>query len=225
MEDNFNFTYYDKISDTLIYFNNDISLKFIVSLNRKGADGNIINFHNEYSYDSSYFGKKSYAIRRYFVPYFSLDDKRDFKNNIMIKPSDVCLLQLVMNNNIIPWVMGNSRIYGMDKEGKIIIKGKWSQADFPLSDYQYLSFIPIVVTYDDNTTKEGIRMVMNNKDNFIDMDINKFMEFYYYINNTDIYNAAIGLVNYVKTQPYCINGRELPQSFNNKPSKNFFNSI
>ena len=69
--------------------------------------------------------------------------------------------------------------------------------------------LPIIITYEDGTLKEGIRMIINNKNNFIDMDINKFMEFYYYICNTDIYCAATNLLNYVKIGPYGMNQSDI----------------
>lgn len=194
---------YDKISDTLMFFSKDITLNFCVGLTRKNQRNEIVHFHNEYEYKSN--GKQCYSIKRSINAYFTINDYRDYNNGVMIRAQDIALLQMIMNASIIPWVVGPKRIYAFDSNQKLIIKGKWNQVDFPLSEYKYLSFAPIVITYQDQTMKEGIRITINDKSNYVDIDINKFMEFYYYICNTDIYSAAIGLLNYVKSGPYGLN--------------------
>lgn len=200
-----NFLDYDKISDTLMYFCQEISLKFCVGLSRKDKLGNIVHFHNEYKYENSKLNKTSLSIKRNINPYFMIDDSTNFDNSIMIRVSDIILLRMVMEKITIPWFIGVNRIFGFDKEKKLQIKGKWTPADFVLSDYKYISFAPIVIVYENGSTKEGVRMTVNDKSNYVDMDINRFLEFYYYITNTDVYNAAIGLLNYVKQGPYGVN--------------------
>src|SRR5574344_1055570 len=204
---------YDKISDTLMYFSKEISLNFCVGLTRKNQQGQFVSYHNEYGYKNN--GKQCYSIKRNIYSYFIINDYRDFNNSILIRPQDVSLLQMILNSSIIPWVVGPKRIYSFDSNQKLIIKGKWSQVDFPLSEYKYLSFAPIIIAYQDQTMKEGIRITINNKSNYIDIDINKFMEFYYYICNTDMYSAAIGLLNYVKSGPYGMNLHNIDSDNNN----------
>lgn len=194
-----NFLDYDKISDTLMYFDQNVSLRFCVGLNYKNKLGENVSFHAEYTTSTGRY------IRRNIHAYFIINDNRDYKNSIMILPKDVAMLQMLMNNAIIPWMVGNKRIYSENDNHELIIKGKWSLAEFPLSEYRYMTFAPIIVSYQDGTFKEGIRMTMNSKDSYVDMDINKFMEFYYYICNTDMYSAAVALLNYVKQSPYGMN--------------------
>ena len=45
-------------------------------------------------------------------------------------------------------------------------------------------------------------MEVNHQAEFVDMDIDKFIGFYYLLKNTDMYSAACNLINYVKTMPY-----------------------
>jgi len=194
---------YDKISDTLMYFSEYITLQFCVSLSRKQSKTNkVLRFHSEYKYRNNDDGRDCYSIKRNFNAYFILNDSRDYNNSFVIRTQDIVLLQMVMQNNIIPWFIGNKRIFGLDDKHNIIIKGKYSPVDFPISDYKYISFLPIVCVYEDGATKEGIRLVINDSGNFVDIDVNKFMEFYYYICNTDMYTAAVTLLNYVKMSPY-----------------------
>lgn len=201
---------YDKISDTIMYLSKTVTLNFCVSLTRRNTNTNkIVPFHSEYIYNSDYKNKKCYSIKRNFNAYFIINDYNDYNNSVMIRPQDIVFLQMLLQNNVIPWFIGSKRIFSIDSDGKIIIKGKYSPAEFPVSEYKYISMLPIIITYEDGTLKEGIRMIINNKNNFIDMDINKFMEFYYYICNTDIYCAATNLLNYVKIGPYGMNQSDI----------------
>lgn len=196
-----NFLDYDRISDTIMYLSQYITLNFCVSLSRKNKNTNqVLRFHSEYKYVNDY--RECYSIKRNFNAYFILNDARDYNNSFVIRAQDIVLLQMIMQNNIIPWFIGNKRIFGLDDKNNIIIKGKYTPVDFPISDYKYISFSPIVCVYEDGATKEGIRLTINDKMNFVDIDVNKFMEFYYYICNTDIYTAAVTLLNYVKISPY-----------------------
>ena len=77
----------------------------------------------------------------------------------------------------------------------------------------------------DESVKEGIRMYINSDDTYVDYDINKFMEFFYYMMNTDMYNAAQNMIQYIKTQPYGTNLKDLnskKEDDDSKKVKNFF---
>ena len=194
---------YDKISDTIMYFTKEIYLNFCINLTRKNNNtGRISHFHNEYGYNNDYLGKDSRIIKRFIDAYFVINDSNDFKNNIIIRPKDIVMLRLLFNDMVLPWFIGSKRVFKLDNIGKLVLKGKYGVAEFPLSDYKFMSFKPIVIDYEDETTKEGIRICFNSNDNYIDINIDKFLEFYYFIQYTDIYNAAISLMNYIKTQPY-----------------------
>ena len=163
---------------------------------------NVRNFHTEFRYTSSNLNKSSYSIKRELKPYFQINDIKDYKNSVMLKANDVWLLKMLMDNKILPWFVGNSRVFFFDENNKLQIKGKWDIQEFKLSDYSFLAFAPIVIRYEDGTDKEGIRMLLNSKDRFADITIDTFIAFYYFISNTDLYNAGANMANYVKTMPY-----------------------
>lgn len=214
---------YDKITDTLMFFTQTVALKFGVNLSKTKNDKRY-PFHNEYAYMSN--GHKAYSIKRSINCWFLIDDSNNFENNILIRPQDVTLLQLLLTNNVIPWIIGENRIYGMNDENRLILKGKFTKVDFPLSDYKFISFLPIVIEYTDNTSKEGIRLIINNKDNMIDININQFLEFYYYIMNVDMYSAATNLLNYVKMKPYGENMYDMTiQSQSARNNNEFFKNL
>ena len=199
------FTDFDKITDTVMYFSNDVTLSICLQLNKKNSkDNRIINFHSEYHYNSKNLGKDSYSIKRNLQAYFSINDLKDYKNSVILKANDVWLLKMLIDSSIMPWFIGNSRIFFFDNNNKLQIKGKWDYQEFKINEYSFLAFAPLVVRYEDGTDKEGIRMLLNSKDRFIDMTIDTFISFYYYITNTDLYNAAANMANYVKMSPYDI---------------------
>lgn len=223
---------YDKISDTLIYFSQEITLKFNVQLGKKDKDGRRKFFHREVAYESKYSNVGPVvSIKRDMYFYFSIDDTRNYLNNIMIGIQDIPLLKMLIDNNIIPWFIGNKKIFGLSPDdGKIILTGKWKRQQFTLSDYKYIEFMPIVILYEDDKTNYGIRMIINDPDNFVDMDLNKFMSFYYIVTNTDMYSAASNLVCYTKQEPYGLNMYSMlaeGRSIGSKPNtgKSFFDKL
>lgn len=228
---------YDKISDTLIRFNQDVVLKFNVFLANKDRDGRRVSFHLETKYPSKYSNVGDVlSIKRNINFYFSIENRQNFEDQIILGIRDIFFFKMLIEKNILPWFMGKS-IYGLSPDnGKLIIKGKWQPQQFAISDYKYLTFMPIVVEDENGKTDYGIRMIINNPNNFVDMDLNKFSALYYIITQTDMYSVACSMVNYVKTMPYGVNVYDMNSSqnarddyyssFNTKPSKNnFFNNL
>ena len=229
-------TSFDRISDTILYFSNDVTLSICMQLNTKNKDGNIKNFHNEYHYSSANLNKDAYSIKRDLKPYFMINDLKNYKNSVILRANDIWLLKMLIDNKIMPWFIGRTRIFFFDDNKQLQINGKWDIQEFRINDYSFLAFAPIVVRYEDGTDKEGIRMLLNSKDRFVDMSIDIFISFYYFIANTDLYNAGANMANYVKTMPYDIgivdinasdskNGYE-DDNWNNAKggnSRNFFN--
>lgn|SRR5574344_433635 len=224
----FSFLNYSKISDIIMYFNYNVTLKICVNLSWKSNRGDIAYAHNEYTYFSDKFDDETTVIKRIITPYFLIENKLDSYDAVRINPQDIMFLRYLLDNSIMPWIQGKSRVWSF-KENKMYVTGKWKLAECPFSEYSYIAFMPIVMTYEnqENVYKEGIRMFMNSKDNFVDIDINKFMEFYYYIFNTDMYNAGSNMVNYAKTQPYGLNGHNFSDdsTTNTENNNNFFDKL
>jgi hypothetical protein len=196
------FTDFDKITDTILYLSNDVTVSICLNLNTKSKDGKVKNFHSEYKYYSDNLGKDSYSIKRTVQPYFSINDLKDFKNSIMLKVNDIWMLKILMDNKVMPWFIGKTRLFFFDENNKLQIKGKYDIQEFRLNEYNFMAFAPIVIRFEDGTDKEGIRLFINSKDRFVDMTIDIFISFYYLISNTDLYNAGANMLNYVKMSPY-----------------------
>lgn len=213
-----NFLNYDRITDTIMYFNRYITLNFCVNLTRKGKNGNM-SFHSEYEFYSENYERESHTIKRMIDSYFLINDSRDFNNSIIIKAQDILMLRFLLSDQLLPWFVGKHRVFGFDNNNRLILKGKWKQQEFPLSEYKYIGFAPIILEYDDGTLKEGIRFIFNSSDNYVDIDVNKFFEFYHYIMDTNMYTTAAILLNYVKMIPYGCNMTDLR---NKNEKKGFF---
>ena len=220
------FTDFDKITDVLMYLSSDVTLNICMALNKKNKDGNYVSFHSEFQYVNH--GKECYSVKRTIMPFFQISDIKDFKNSIMIKAQDIVMIKMLIDNNILPWYMGNTRIYFFDDNNKLQMKGKYEFQEIRISDYSFIAFAPIILRYEDGTEKEGVRMLMNSKERFVDMQIDTFLAFYYFLTATDLYAAGANMANYVKTMPYDvglhnINGGSYEEARYNQYEEDNFN--
>lgn len=203
--DPFCYTDYSKITDLLMYFNDKFQLLFSVQLQKKSKDMIGKEFcHKEFIIaNKSGFGT-TVSVKRHFNMGLIINNMESYNDSAYIRIKDIPVLQYLFKNVIMGWFFGEAHIYDIvDK--RLVITGKYKDVDIPLSETSFLSFSPIILDYEDGTSKEGIRMSVNRYDNFCDMSIDKFMEFQYYICNVDFYTAATNLLTYLKTQPYGIN--------------------
>ena len=209
---------YDRISDTLLFFDNNTTLEFVVTLSSKDKSGNRVFFHSECDYDSNkYYGvDKGHSIKRRMSFYFAINDKRAFDRSFIIRPEDAMMLSMVMKSQILPWYFDPKRKIFSFVEGQLRITGTYQDVYFAKTEYSYLRIQPCVYKFDDGTYKEGIRMYVSSESVFVDMEIDKFMGLYYFISQTDMYSAACGLASYAKTPPYGINKFSMGLGGNNR---------
>lgn len=202
------FTDYDRITDILMYLSNNITLNFNVVLSRKDKTGKRSFFHYETEYPSKYLGVNTgRGIKRNMNFYFTLDNKNDFANGFILRPQDVMLLNMLIEKQVLPWFFDPiKRIFSITKDGeRLIIKGEFEPINYTQSEYKYISFVPIIYTYEDGTFKEGIRIYLNSQSEFADLDIDRFMGLVYILRNTDMYSVASSMLSYVKQSPHGTN--------------------
>ena len=199
---------YDKITDLLMFLSTDILLKFAVVLSKSVSktDNTRKFLHSECVYESKYRNiDESISITRTMnTYYFLIDIKGDFFGSIVLKPGDVEILKMIIDKKILPWFFGKNMAFQI-RENKLYLGEYGEPVIYAPSDYKYLGFAPIVITYENGQSKQGIRIYVNNQDTFAELDIDSFMTFVNIIKCTDMYNAACNLVNYVKMPPYGIN--------------------
>lgn len=214
---------YSRISDTLMWLDNDHILKFCVSLQKADGKGNTNSFHKEYTYMNKNTNMELISIVRNYSFYYLIEcpKNKSSNNTIVLRPADVELLRMFIPNNIYPWYIGSNekkRAF-INNDGKLLAKTDF-KAQFPLSDQSFLEFRPTVIEYENtHEQKEGIRFIINSASNYFDISVDKFLEFSSYVVRTDMLNAAMNMLTYVKTKPYGLNMNNLNS---NKNSKGFF---
>ena len=200
---------YDRISDTLIYFDNGISFEFSVQLSKPDMMKNRRFFESEYSYPSKYSGRDNdHSIKRVMSYNFALNVKDNFMAGIMLRNQDVEILSRLISENVLPWFMGNSRIFKV-VDSKLTIIGNIDPVLFTQSIYKYIRFDPTVIDYNDGTFKEGVRMEISDPAIWTYVDIDKLFGLLNLLKNTDMYGAAIGLTNYAKMGPHGLSSNNI----------------
>lgn len=204
-----NFLCYDRITDTIMYFNTNISLDFIVSLSYKRRDGNRQFFHSEFDKVSNYrLTDISKTIRRNCRYYYAINIKNDFGGGLVLKHSDVYILTTGIEQKVLPWFFGDKRIFKViDKRLNLV--GEIEPFMYPQSEYKYLSIVPIVQQYEDGLYKEGVRCFVNSADCNFDLSLDDFLGFYHILKTTDMYNLASNMMLYAKVPPYDINASSI----------------
>lgn len=199
------FEEYDRISDTVLYLNGEVTLKFNVTLAKKDMSGGRRFFAYETEYTSRYIGTNvARAINRNITYYWTIDIKKRFGDGLLINNNDIYFLRYLWKNQIEPWFFSREkRVFGI-KDNMLIMKGKYSPAVYAISETKALSFEPLVLSYEDGTYKEGCRISINNVES-IDITVDKLVQLFQILLETDMYNAALTLINYVKAQPYGVN--------------------
>lgn len=214
------FNVYSKVTDTLMYLDERYKLDFYVQLMRKNRDGKVMPMHSEYEFYNQNLGQNVVSVRRNFSYGVLLNCIGDFENSIVIKPKDIPVIKYLMNTRIIPWYLsGNKRIFKLI-DGKLSLISN-DQVEIPLSERSMIIFAPMVIDYSDDSSKEGCRLYINDFGNYINMSLDKLMELNYYLCNTDFYNAALSVLNYIKSGPYGVNRSSVDISRNERSSSYF----
>jgi hypothetical protein len=96
---------------------------------------------------------------------------------------------------------------------------------FVISNTSYIGFKPIVYYYkNSDEVKQGVFVEINSPDNSFEISIDNFLQFTSIVLNTDMVNAAMNMLNYVKSKPYGMNNIELKDNNGSNNNRNgFFN--
>lgn len=201
-----NYTDFDKITDTIIFFDSNHTLDFCTRLSGKDKNGYRKFYEYEAQYQSSQFLGTDIAnsIKRNMNFYYIINNKTVFTGGIILRTNDVYILHNILNDRVLPWFFSSDRIFA-EKNKKLIINGTFTPAEYIKDLQNWLRFEPIVIEYEDGTYKEGIRMTVNSNDDFVDMNIDKFIEFFSTLNYQTMYLQAQAQCNYAKMNPHGLN--------------------
>lgn len=219
------FLEYGRITDTIMWFDSKVRLNIIVNLtyNNKYKDKTGSNL-SEYMYYNENLGQNMISVKRTIDCSFCIDssDKEIF---LPIGARDLYIMQKALTDMVLPWFFGEKPMFKMDNNGRLLLKGRYTPVEIPFNNNYFIRFDPIVIDYADGSCKDGVRITINDNNTFVDCNVNKLLEFYYYIMNTDLVCAAQNMINYIKTPPYGeglvnINAKE---GANKSNVGNFFN--
>lgn len=185
---------YEKISDTMMYLGNSVSLKFNIKLAKKGVDGKRYHYHKEYMYPANYINADTLiSVKRDFEYYISLESSKDKDFFCIITINDILLVRSIMKQTS-KWLDGSIETFAI-KKNKLVLLGKFNPISIPLSTGKSIGFQPIVITNVNDIQSQGIRMSIDN--NYIDISANVFMGFVYLITTIDMFSCAQTMLNYL----------------------------
>ena len=195
------FTSYDRITDTLMFFTSEITLKFVVQLSRTTKYGDRRFFSFEVIKNSgTRDGVPTRNINRTINMFLTVNIKDDIGNGFVIKPQDCLMLSETIKNKVLPWFQADSPNYAFKymKNQDVLIVTKYEPVIYTESEIRYLRFEPKVVPVGEQVAY-GVSINLNGGVVF-DVPVEKIMEFLFYL-NSDLYSAACSMINYVKIDP------------------------
>lgn len=194
------FTSYDRITDVLMYFTTDITLKFVTVLAKYSQSYGRRFFQYEVEKNSQVSGGgKTKNINRNMNFFYVIDNKNDFTNNFVIRPNDAIMILDIIDKKILPWFYADSKEYAFQYINDSLQITEYKPVLYTQNEIHHIKFDPCVIMIGDKYS-HGIKMTINGIYSY-EIELEKFMNFKYFL-NCDMYNAACSLVNYVKTEPY-----------------------
>ena len=204
------FSDYERAVDTLLFLSDQFTLDFVVTFATKDQNGQRRFFHTETEYDTTKYNSgvsSTYrSVKRKMTNfYFHINNRKAFDGGFVIRTNDVYLLIHHIEELILPLYFDPDKRVFETKDKQLFITGQYTPLDYIQSPTSYIRIIPAICRYDDGQFKEGVRFYINSDSNFVDMDIDRFLSFYYILKTTDMYSAAAHLATYTKVQPYDVN--------------------
>lgn len=198
------FTDYERITDTLMYLSEKMTLNFVLALSKKSLNGQRSFFHYETKYTSDSYGTEVRSIKRNMSYYFVIQNKEIFGSGMLLRPQDVEIILMLIEQRILPWFFGSQEQHVFQMVNDTLSMKEYTPVVYTQSETKIMCFEPMIYHYE-NTDQfaEGINISFTGGES-CPMTIDKFMGFYNIL-KSDMYNVACSLANYAKSQPYGIN--------------------
>ena len=198
-----NFSDYKRVTDTLLYLDLNYSLIFTTVLMSKNQNGSDSFFQSEYMDQEGHI-----SIYRQIKCYYVIQEKNTFGGGFLLWPNDVYFLCKTIEEKVFPWFFGDTNIFSI-KENKLFVTGKYNPIDYIRSMEQFLKFYPAIVSFKDGSEKEGVRIYVSSEEKYMDIDIDRLVQLYYILKNTDMMNLAYNALSYAKIGPF---GKDIQKS-------------
>lgn len=193
---------YEKIADDIYVLGQDIILRMNVTLGRKKRDGNRYSYHNEYMYSSNKYidMNQLITVRRSYDFFMTLENMTsgNFHNSIMIRPQDMYNIQAKLDQ-CRRWFTNEEfkNLYAYSDDNKLVIVDEPVPITIKgLAADKRIVIEPTIITYE-KAQLEGVRMYINDVNNYVDVNLDRFMGFIYLMNTIDMYGAAQSMVSYI----------------------------
>lgn len=192
-------TDYNKLSDTVMQLGNNCQLKFnvLLSLGNKN-NGGMQSFHSEYSFYDSRYGSDRYYIYRTFKYYLSIELSGEIRESVNIGINEMTLFKMMVNSAL-EWFTNSeySDLYAT-KNNRLVLTKAIEPKHITVSYKGYIEMEPMVYVYPTGETDFGVRIYLNSDTIYTEIPLSTFLGLHYIINSIDMYQCAIGLLNYLQ---------------------------
>jgi len=215
-------TNYEKITDDLYYMGSNIVVKFNVSLARKREDGSRNTFHHEFEYAMNKYSnpKNLVTIKRQFEYYLSIENVKAIDNQkeyIYIGVQDFIQFKQKIIESTKWFTSAQFENLFARKDDKIIMLGKVEPIDISFNrGNKSIRVEPIILNYEDKTLT-GVRFYLCSLDNYVDIDVDRYMGFVYLVSSLNMFQSAQIMLNYIGRPEDGTNR----MSFNNESERDF----
>lgn len=204
MNNNIDFTQYERVQDILMYLTDKITLSFVLALSKKSITGQRSFFHYETIYNSDSYGTELRSIKRNMSYYFLISNKDIFGSGIVLRPQDVEIIIMLIEQKVLPWFFGSVEQHAFQiVDNKLVLK-EFTPVVYTQSESRFIGFEPIVYHYENSDQfAEGINLLFTQGES-CPMTVDKFMGLLNIL-KSDMYAIACNLATYAKTPPYGVN--------------------
>ena len=198
---------YDKMTDTCMYLDKDLVLKFNVELHRAGPDHNR-SYHREYGYNLN--GSYRIKISREFEYYLSLEGVNrpkdgERKTIIKIYETDMYFFKYALDNVLVWFTNDEYKSLFVHNEDKITMTiNDVKPIRCILKFNNYLEFVPTVVRgYNEDLI--GVRVFLNSDGTSAFLRINTFLALHNFIMGFNMFQSAQIMLNYLQRPEFGTN--------------------
>ena len=218
---------YDRISDRVMWLSADWILKFTVDLNRKSTYNGrttVTNFHKEFGYNTED-GRFAVKINREFNYYLNIESSKrstdGLKPSVRIGVNDIYFVRMKLGA-IVNWFTGaDMKDLFVKKNGIITVHKRVEPVKILLQrEINSLEFEPATQFINEVEQWIGVHCFINGSQEPFFMNVNTTLALVNIISTFDLYQAAIGLLNYVGRPPYGTNIVDMNAINNKKPEAN-----
>lgn len=189
---------YESVIDT-IYSAGNVSLKLHCRLMTSNKNNNRQSIYKEFTYCSSKYNQPEQVtnIYRTISCYLSIGNIRSIdgvvKETIPILMQDIYYVRAQFD--IIYKILLSA--FQTNSNGKLELAKVYDPVILSLSGKK-IEFIPVVINNENHNYQDrGVRIILDNYDNYSDISIDQFMAFKYNIDCINMYQSALSILSYM----------------------------